>query len=466
MKEGKVKEIIGVVIDVDFAGGELPPIYNALEVAEADQPSDTRLVLEVQQHLGESLVRCVAMDSTDGLTRGARVVDTGAPIQIPVGEQVLGRLFNVIGEPIDGKEALPDDVPRMPLHRDPPSHQDQVTSDQVLETGIKVLDLICPFARGGKLGLFGGAGVGKTVILTELINNVASGHGGYSVFAGVGERTREGNDLLGELEESGVIDKTAMVFGQMNEPPGASQRIALTGLTIAEHFRDQSGQDVLFFVDNIFRFILAGAEVSALLGRMPSAVGYQPTLATEMGALQERITTTKDGSITSVQAIYVPADDYTDPGVVSAFAHLDGRIVLERSLADQGLYPAVDPLASSSRILDPRVVGEDHYSVTQRVQEVLQRYRDLREIIAILGIDELSDEDKLVVARARKIQFFLTQPFHVAEVFTGTPGAYVKVEDTVRGFKGLVEGDHDDVPEQAFYMVGTIDEALEKAKEM
>ena len=466
MKEGKVKEIIGVVIDVDFAGGELPPIYNALEVAEADQPSDSRLVLEVQQHLGESLVRCVAMDSTDGLTRGARVVDTGAPIQIPVGEQVLGRLFNVIGEPIDGKEALPDDVPRMPLHRDPPSHQDQVTSDQVLETGIKVLDLICPFARGGKLGLFGGAGVGKTVILTELINNVASGHGGYSVFAGVGERTREGNDLLGELEESGVIDKTAMVFGQMNEPPGARQRIALTGLTIAEHFRDQSGQDVLFFVDNIFRFILAGAEVSALLGRMPSAVGYQPTLATEMGALQERITTTKDGSITSVQAIYVPADDYTDPGVVSAFAHLDGRIVLERSLADQGLYPAVDPLASSSRILDPRVVGDDHYSVTQRVQEVLQRYRDLREIIAILGIDELSDEDKLVVARARKIQFFLTQPFHVAEVFTGTPGAYVKVEDTVRGFKGLVEGDYDDVPEQAFYMVGTIDEALEKAKGM
>ena len=444
----------------------MPPIYNALEVAEADRPSDTRLVLEVQQHLGESLVRCVAMDSTDGLTRGARVVDTGAPIQIPVGEQVLGRLFNVIGEPIDGKEALPDDVPRLPLHRDPPSHQDQVTSDQVLETGIKVLDLICPFARGGKLGLFGGAGVGKTVILTELINNVASGHGGYSVFAGVGERTREGNDLLGELEESGVIDKTAMVFGQMNEPPGARQRIALTGLTIAEHFRDQSGQDVLFFVDNIFRFILAGAEVSALLGRMPSAVGYQPTLATEMGALQERITTTKDGSITSVQAIYVPADDYTDPGVVTAFAHLDGRIVLERSLADQGLYPAVDPLASSSRILDPRVVGDDHYNVTQRVQEVLQRYRDLREIIAILGIDELSDEDKLVVARARKIQFFLTQPFHVAEVFTGTPGAYVKVEDTVRGFKGLVEGDYDDVPEQAFYMVGTIDEALEKAKDM
>jgi F-type H+/Na+-transporting ATPase subunit beta len=464
MKEGKVKEIIGVVIDVDFAGGELPPIYNALEVTEDDRPTDGRLVLEVQQHLGESIVRCVAMDSTDGLARGAKVFDTGAPIQIPVGEQVLGRLLNVIGEPIDGKEALPADVPRMPLHREAPSHQDQVTSDQLLGTGIKVMDLICPFARGGKLGLFGGAGVGKTVILTELINNVASGHGGYSVFAGVGERTREGNDLLGELEESGVIDKTAMVFGQMNEPPGARQRIALTGLTIAEHFRDQGGQDVLFFVDNIFRFILAGAEVSALLGRMPSAVGYQPTLATEMGALQERITTTKDGSITSVQAIYVPADDYTDPGVVTAFAHLDGRIVLDRALADQGLYPAVDPLASSSRILDPRVVGEEHYSVTQRVQEVLQRYRDLREIIAILGIDELSDEDKLVVARARKIQFFLTQPFHVAEVFTGMPGAYVKVEDTVRGFKGLVDGDYDDIPEQAFSMVGTIDEALEKAK--
>ena len=464
MKEGKVKEIIGVVIDVDFAGGELPPIYNALEVTEDDRPTDGRLVLEVQQHLGESIVRCVAMDSTDGLARGAKVFDTGAPIQIPVGEQVLGRLLNVIGEPIDGKEALPADVPRMPLHREAPSHQDQVTSDQLLGTGIKVMDLICPFARGGKLGLFGGAGVGKTVILTELINNVASGHGGYSVFAGVGERTREGNDLLGELEESGVIDKTAMVFGQMNEPPGARQRIALTGLTIAEHFRDQGGQDVLFFVDNIFRFILAGAEVSALLGRMPSAVGYQPTLATEMGALQERITTTKDGSITSVQAIYVPADDYTDPGVVTAFAHLDGRIVLDRALAYQGLYPAVDPLASSSRILDPRVVGEEHYSVTQRVQEVLQRYRDFREIIAILGIDELSDEDKLVVARARKIQFFLTQPFHVAEVFTGMPGAYVKVEDTVRGFKGLVDGDYDDIPEQAFSMVGTIDEALEKAK--
>ena len=466
MKEGTIKEIIGVVIDVDFAGQELPPIYNALEVGAEDRPSEEQLVLEVQQHLGEHSVRCVAMDSTDGLRRGARVVDSGGPIQVPVGEKVLGRLFNVIGEPIDGKGALSDEVPRMPLHRPAPTHQDQVPSDEMLETGLKVLDLICPFARGGKLGLFGGAGVGKTVILTELINNVASGHGGYSVFAGVGERTREGNDLLGELEESGVIDKTAMVFGQMNEPPGARQRIALTGLTIAEHFRDEAGQDVLFFVDNIFRFILAGAEVSALLGRMPSAVGYQPTLATEMGALQERITTTKNGSITSVQAIYVPADDYTDPGVVSAFSHLDGRIVLERSLADQGLYPAVDPLASSSRLLDPRTVGEEHYQVAQRVQEVLQRYRDLREIIAILGIDELSDEDKLIVSRARKIQFFLTQPMHVAEAFTGKPGEYVKIEDTIRGFKGLVEGEYDDVPELAFFLVGNIEQALQAAKDL
>ena len=466
MKEGTVKEIIGVVVDVDFAGGELPPIYSALEVSEEDRPGEERLILEVQQHLGESLVRCVAMDATDGMGRGARVVDTGGPIQVPVGEAALGRLFNVIGEPIDGKGPLPEDTPRRPLHREPPAHEDQVTTDQMLETGIKVMDLICPFARGGKLGLFGGAGVGKTVILTELINNVASGHGGYSVFAGVGERTREGNDLLGELEESGVIDKTAMVFGQMNEPPGARQRIALTGLTIAEHFRDESGQDVLFFVDNIFRFILAGAEVSALLGRMPSAVGYQPTLATEMGALQERITTTKTGSITSVQAIYVPADDYTDPGVVSAFAHLDGRIVLERALADQNLYPAVDPLASSSRILDPRVVGDEHYEIAQRVQEILQRYRDLREIIAILGIDELSDEDKLVVSRARKIQFFLTQPMHVAEAFTNKPGAYVKIEDTVRGFREIVEGAHDEVPEQAFFLVGTIEDALAEAEKL
>ena len=464
MNEGTIKEIVGVVVDVAFGDDELPAIYNALEVSSEGREGEGRLVLEVQQHLGEQLVRCVAMDSTDGLVRGTKVVDTGAPIQVPVGEEVLGRLLNVIGEPIDGKGDIPDDVPRLPLHREAPPHADQVTSDQVLETGIKVMDLICPFARGGKLGLFGGAGVGKTVILTELINNVASGHGGFSVFAGVGERTREGNDLLHELTDSGVIDKTAMVFGQMNEPPGARQRIALTGLTIAEYFREEAGQDVLFFVDNIFRFILAGAEVSALLGRMPSAVGYQPTLATEMGALQERITTTKNGSITSVQAIYVPADDYTDPGVVTAFSHLDGRIVLERSLADQGLYPAVDPLSSNSRILDPRVVGDEHYQIALQVQEILQRYRDLREIIAILGIDELSDEDKLVVFRARKIQNFLTQPMHVAEVFTGIPGEYVRIDDTVRSFKGLVEGEYDDLAEQAFYMVGTIEQAVEKAK--
>ena len=466
MKEGKIKEIIGVVVDVDFGNQELPSIYNALEVDPAQRPGPERLVLEVQQHLGENLVRCVAMDSTDGLVRGTRVFDIGMPIQIPVGEEALGRLFNVIGEPIDGKGPLSANVPRMSLHRAAPAHQDQVTSDQMLETGIKVMDLICPFSRGGKLGLFGGAGVGKTVILTELIHNVASSHGGYSVFAGVGERTREGNDLLHELSSSGVIDKTAMVFGQMNEPPGARQRIALTGLTIAEYFREEMGQDVLLFIDNIFRFILAGAEVSALLGRMPSAVGYQPTLATEMGELQERITTTKKGSITSVQAIYVPADDYTDPGVVTAFAHLDGRIVLERNLADQGLYPAVDPLSSSSRILDPHVVGEEHYQVARQMQQILQRYRDLREIIAILGIDELSDEDKIVVARARRIQLFLTQPFHVGEGFTGVPGEFVKVEDTVKGFKEIAAGKHDDLPEQAFYLVGTIEQAVAKAKEM
>jgi F-type H+-transporting ATPase subunit beta len=404
------------------------------------------------------------MDSTDGLMRGARVVDSGGPIEVPVGEAVLGRLFNVIGEPIDGKGALGSEVPRMPLHRPAPAHQDQVTSDEMLETGVKVLDLICPFARGGKLGLFGGAGVGKTVILTELINNVASGHGGYSVFAGVGERTREGNDLLGELEESGVIDKTAMVFGQMNEPPGARQRIALTGLTIAEHFRDEAGQDVLFFVDNIFRFILAGAEVSALLGRMPSAVGYQPNLATEMGELQERITSTKKGSITSVQAIYVPADDYTDPAPAAAFAHLDATTNLSRSIAELGIYPAVDPLDSTSRILDPRIIGDEHYNTARAVKLILQKYKDLQDIIAILGIDELSEEDKLTVSRARKIQRFLSQPFFVATQFTGLEGKYVPVSETIRGFQEIVDGRHDELPEQAFYMVGGIDEALEKAE--
>ena len=463
MNRGSVSEIVGVVVDVDFADGELPSIRNALEIARGEEGI---LVLEVQQHLGENRVRCVAMDSTDGLTRGAEAADTGGPITVPVGAEVLGRLLNVTGDPIDGKGAFSDSVKRMPIHRLAPAHEDLVTSDQMLETGVKVMDLICPFARGGKLGLFGGAGVGKTVILTELIHNVASGHGGYSIFAGVGERTREGNDLLIELEESGVIDNTAMVFGQMNEPPGARQRIALTGLTVAEHFRDEMGQDVLLFVDNIFRYIMAGAEVSALLGRMPSAVGYQPTLATEMGELQERITTTKKGSITSVQAIYVPADDYTDPGVVTSFAHLDGRIVLDRALFEQAIFPAVDALASSSRILDPNVVGEEHYDVAQQVQQILQRYRDLREIIAILGIDELSDEDRLVVQRARKIQQFLTQPFHVAEVFTGISGEYVKIEDTVRGFRGLVDGDYDELPEEAFYMVGTIEQAIEKAKRL
>ena len=468
MNEGTVQEIIGVVIDVDFTGGEVPPIYSALEIERTGDTAGAegagRLILEVQQHLGENQVRCIAMDSTDGLARGTRVVDTGGPITVPVGEEVLGRLFNVIGDVVDGKEPLPEGQPRQPIHRSPPSHEEQMTEDQMLETGVKVIDLVCPFARGGKLGLFGGAGVGKTVILTELVHNVATGHGGYSIFAGVGERSREGNDLLGELADYGVLDKTAMVFGQMNEPPGARLRIALAGLTMAEHFRDEMHQDVLLFIDNIFRFILAGAEVSALLGRMPSSVGYQPTLATEMGALQERITTTRRGSVTSVQAIYVPADDYTDPGVVTAFSHLDGRIVLERAYADQGLYPAVDPLASSSRILDPRVVGSQHYEVARQVQQVLQRYKDLREIIAILGVDELSDEDRSVVARARRITNFLTQPMHVAEAFTGTAGESVPIDDTVKGFQGLVEGEYDHLPEEAFYMVGNIAQAEAKAE--
>lgn len=462
MSEGRITEIVGVVVDIDFSGGELPAIYNAVEVPRGDEP---RLVLEVNQHLGEHQVRCVAMDATDGLTRGMKVIDTGGPITVPVGDKVLGRLLNVIGDPIDNLGPVESET-RLPIHRPAPSYEELTTSDEILETGIKVVDLISPIVRGGKVGLFGGAGVGKTVLLTELIHNVATEHGGYSVFAGVGERTREGNDIWLEMQESGVADKTALVFGQMNEPPGARQRIALTGLTIAEHFRDDQGQDVLLFIDNIFRFILAGSEVSALLGRMPSAVGYQPTLSTEMGALQERITSTNKGSITSVQAIYVPADDYTDPGVVTAFAHLDARVVLDRGLFEQAIYPAMDPLGSSSRILDPQVVGEDHYEVAREVQQILQRYRDLREIIAILGIDELSDEDRLVVSRARRIQLFLTQPFFVAEVFTGLPGKYVRREETVKGFKALVEGVYDDLPEEAFRLAGSIEEVIEKAKTM
>ena len=466
MKEGTVKEVIGVVIDVDFAGGELPAINNALEVHEEDRPTDGRLVLEVQQHLGESLVRCVAMDSTDGLARGARVADTGGPITVPVGENSLGRLFNVIGDPIDGKGPVAADTPRLPLHRDPPAHQDQVTTDDMLETGIKVIDLLEPYLKGGKTGLFGGAGVGKTVLIMELIRNIGAEHGGYSVFAGVGERTREGNDLYHEMIESKVIDKTALIYGQMTEPPGARMRVGLTGLTCAEYFRDVGGQDVLFFVDNIFRFSQAGSEVSALLGRIPSAVGYQPTLATEMGNLQERITSTKKGSITSVQAVYVPADDLTDPAPATTFSHLDATTVLNRRISELGIYPAVDPLDSTSRILDPQVLGDDHYNTARNVQTVLQRYKDLQDIIAILGIEELSEEDKLIVSRARKIQKFLSQPFFVAEVFTGSPGKYVKVEDTVAGFKEILDGNMDDIPEQAFYMVGGLDEVHEKAKKL
>jgi F-type H+-transporting ATPase subunit beta len=465
MAEGKVTQVIGTVVDVEFPPDELPAIYNAVTIEKGSGNGASSLVVEVQQHLGDNSVRCLAMDSTDGLQRGARAVDTGRPIAVPVGPGTLGRLFNVLGEPIDnaGEVAAED---RWPIHRDAPAYEDQETQAQMLETGIKVIDLIAPLARGGKVGLFGGAGVGKTVVNTELIRNIATEHGGLSVFAGVGERSREGNDLMREMHESGVLDKTALVFGQMNEPPGVRFRIALTGLTIAEYFRDVEGRDVLMFIDNIYRYTLAGMEVSALLGRLPSAVGYQPTLATEMGALEERITSTKKGSITSFQAIYVPADDYTDPGVATTFGHLDAVVALERSLADQGFYPAMDPLASYSRILDPHVVGEEHYRVTREVQRVLQRYRDLQDIIAILGIDELSEEDKLTVARARRIQRFLTQPFFVAEVFTGLAGRYVPVRETIRGFREILEGQHDSLPEQAFYMVGTIDEAVEQAQKL
>jgi F-type H+-transporting ATPase subunit beta len=456
---GKVIEVKGVVIDVLFPD-DLPEINSALRITV----DSNDLIAEVQQHLGDDRVRAVAMDSTDGLARGVDVVDLGGPITVPVGETTLGRLWNVIGEPVDEKPAQVDGVERWSIHRDPPNFRDLSPKIEVFETGIKVIDLIAPFVRGGKVGLFGGAGVGKTVLIQELIHNVAMKHGGVSVFAGVGERTREGNDLWLEMQEANVIDKVALVYGQMNEPPGARLRVGLSALTMAEYFRDD-GQDVLLFIDNIFRFVQAGSEVSALLGRMPSAVGYQPTLGTEMGQLQERITSTQTGSVTSIQAIFVPADDYTDPAPASVFAHLDSSVVLERSIVEQGIYPAMDPLASFSRALQPDIVGDEHYSTATRVQEVLQRYKDLQDIIAILGMDELTDEDKLIVGRARRIQRFLSQPFFVAEQFTGIPGKYVPIADTIRGFKEIVDGKHDNLPEQAFYLVGTIEEVLEKAKE-
>jgi len=461
--------VIGPVVDAEFPKGELPEIYHALRV-EAPEDEKTgrpeiRLTLEVAQHLGENRVRAVAMSSTDGLVRGMEVVDTGAPISMPVGRETLGRLLNVLGEPIDGKGPVKAKK-TLPIHRPAPALLEQETKTEVMETGIKVVDLLEPYSKGGKVGLFGGAGVGKTVIIMELIHNIATHHGGFSVFAGVGERTREGNDLYLEMSESGVINKTSLVYGQMNEPPGARLRVGLSGLTVAEYFRDEEGQDVLLFIDNIFRFTQAGSEVSALLGRMPSAVGYQPTLGTEMGELQERITSTKKGSITSVQAIYVPADDLTDPAPATAFAHLDATTVLSRQLAELGIYPAVDPLDSTSRILDPQIVGEEHYNVARGVQAILQRYKDLQDIIAILGMDELSEDDKLTVSRARKIQKFLSQPFNVAEAFTGTKGKYVKLSDTVRSFKEVIEGKYDDLPEQAFYMVGGIEEVLEKAERL
>ena len=463
---GTITQVIGAVVDVRFEG-ELPSILNALQVDNAGRT----LVLEVAQHLGENTVRTVAMDTTDGLVRGAEVVDTGGPITMPVGPETLGRILNVIGEPVDERGPIVTKM-RSPIHKPAPEFVDQSTEAEILVTGIKVVDLLAPYAKGGKVGLFGGAGVGKTVIIMELINNIAKAHGGYSVFAGVGERTREGNDLYHEMIESGVINmngegsKAALVYGQMNEPPGARARVGLSGLTLAEYFRDEEGQDVLFFVDNIFRFTQAGSEVSALLGRIPSAVGYQPTLATDMGALQERITTTKKGSITSVQAIYVPADDLTDPAPATSFAHLDATTVLSRQIAELGIYPAVDPLDSTSRMLDPRVVGEEHYTVARDVQRVLQTYKSLQDIIAILGMDELSEEDRLTVARARKIQRFLSQPFFVAEVFTGTPGVFVNLEETIKGFKGIVAGEYDELPEASFYMVGTIEEAVQKARKM
>lgn len=466
MNKGKIIQVIGPVVDIDFSGGKLPQILNAIRIPRVTvEGKEEDLICEVQQHLGEERVRTVAMDSTDGLVRGMEAYDTDKPIEVSVGPEVLGRLLNVIGEPIDGLGPIPSSK-KYPIHREPVDFKELSTKREMFETGIKVIDLLEPYSKGGKTGLFGGAGVGKTVVIMELIHNIAKYHGGYSVFAGVGERTREGNDLWLEMKESGVINKTALVFGQMNEPPGARQRVGLTGLTIAEYFRDEEGKDVLLFIDNIFRFIQAGSEVSALLGRMPSAVGYQPTLGTEMGELQERIVSTKKGSITSVQAIYVPADDLTDPAPASAFSHLDATTVLSRQIAELGIYPAVDPLESTSRILEPSVVGEEHYYVAKKVKEILQTYKDLQDIINILGIDELSDDDKIIVQRARKIQKFLSQPFHVAEQFTGRAGKYVKLEDTIKGFKGIIEGEYDDLPEAAFYMVGTIEEAIEQAKRL
>ena len=459
---GKITQIIGAVLDVKFTEGNLPEIYEAIKVTKQD--GDV-LVVEVAQHLGDDTVRCIAMGPTDGLVRGMDALATGAPISVPVGEKTLGRMFNVLGNPIDEKDA-PEGVEYYPIHRKAPKFEEQSTQTEMLETGIKVVDLLCPYQKGGKIGLFGGAGVGKTVLIQELITNIATEHGGYSVFTGVGERTREGNDLYYEMIESGVIEKTTMVFGQMNEPPGARMRVGLTGLTMAEYFRDKSGKDVLLFIDNIFRFTQAGSEVSALLGRMPSAVGYQPTLQTEMGALQERITSTKNGSITSVQAVYVPADDLTDPAPATTFAHLDATTVLSRSIAEKGIYPAVDPLDSTSRILDPNVVGQEHYKTARAVQEILQKYKELQDIIAILGMDELSEDQKLIVSRARKIERFLSQPFHVAEQFTGIEGKYVPLSETIRGFNEILEGKHDNLPEGAFLLVGTIEDAVAKAKAM
>ena len=456
---GKIVQVIGAVLDIKFSGGHMTALNNAIEIHDGDR----KIVAEVSKHLGDDVVKCIAMSSTDGLKRGMDAIDTGKPISVPVGRETLGRMFNVVGEPIDDKP-MPTTEEMWPIHRKAPSFAQQATSAEMLETGIKAVDLLCPYSKGGKIGLFGGAGVGKTVLIMELITNIATEHGGYSVFSGVGERTREGNDLYYEMQESGVIDKTALVFGQMNEPPGARMRIALTGLTMAEYFRDKENQDVLLFIDNIFRFVQAGSEVSALLGRMPSAVGYQPTLANELGALEERITSTKNGSITSVQAVYVPADDLTDPAPATTFAHLDATTVLSRAIVELGIYPAVDPLESTSRILDPAVVGQEHYEVARGVQATLQKYNELQDIISILGMDELSEEDKVTVSRARKIQRFLSQPFHVAEVFSGIPGVYVPVEETVRGFKEILEGKHDDIPESCFLNAGTIDEVVARAK--